>query len=223
MSQLLFLVGLGLMFVGKINVGDINAEGRVVRAAGAMLMLPLIAVLVLSQVLNWLNGSTIGGKGGGVVFLLIIELGGMVICSAAAYMMLKRASEDENGGKTETINPSTTVNIRPKDEKPSAPPPIQQSPKNGGPRPTGNGSGYSDLMRPRVEGNNVSRKREDFPAVMDIRDAARYLNKTEKEVMKLIDQGKLAAARINYRFRISRTVLDDFIEEQNNSSETPST
>jgi hypothetical protein len=31
--------------------------------------------------------------------------------------------------------------------------------------------------------------------------------------MKFIEDGKIAAARINYRYRISRSVLDDYISE----------
>ncbi len=219
MSQLLFLVGLGLIFIGKLNVGDINVEGRIVRAAGAVLALPLFSVLVLGQVLHWLGGSNIGGEGGGRVFLVVVELAAMIICSGAAYVMLKRASV-EGGETTSTVHKTPNLKIQPKDDKPAAQPP--QPSDNDDPQEKQNGSSYSDLMRSRPQMGGASRKREDFPAVMDIREAARYLNKTEKEVLKLIDQGRLAAARINYRFRISRTVLDEFIEDQKNSSDPSS-
>lgn len=50
----------------------------------------------------------------------------------------------------------------------------------------------------------------DFPQVMTTSEAAQYLNMTEQAILELIEEGKLTAARINYRYRISRTVLDEF-------------
>lgn len=61
--------------------------------------------------------------------------------------------------------------------------------------------------------------RKSFPTVMTTAEAASYLNMAEADVLTLIESGKLTAARINYRYRISRSVLDEFIKENQTSED----
>ena len=52
-------------------------------------------------------------------------------------------------------------------------------------------------------------RRETFPSVMTLKEAARYLHVTEDEVLKLIEEGKLAASRDNFTYKIARSQLDE--------------
>jgi len=49
------------------------------------------------------------------------------------------------------------------------------------------------------------------PDIMTVAEAAVYMRVTEKEVLGLIDQGKLGAARIGDTYRIARIAIDDFM------------
>lgn len=52
------------------------------------------------------------------------------------------------------------------------------------------------------------------PDIMTIPEAAAYLRVSEAEVMRLIDDGKLPAARIGDSFRIARIAIEDFLNEE---------
>jgi len=64
-----------------------------------------------------------------------------------------------------------------------------------------------------------NRRKQNFPSVMSLAEAARYLNVPEQKVIELINEGNLAAAKINHRYSISRTALDEFLENQNDANE----
>jgi excisionase family DNA binding protein len=49
------------------------------------------------------------------------------------------------------------------------------------------------------------------PDIMTVAEAAAYMRVTEKEVLGLIDQGKLGAARIGDTYRIARLAIEDFM------------
>jgi excisionase family DNA binding protein len=49
--------------------------------------------------------------------------------------------------------------------------------------------------------------------ILTVPEAAAYLRVSEAEVMGLIDDGKLPAARIGDSFRIARIAIDDFLKE----------
>jgi excisionase family DNA binding protein len=51
------------------------------------------------------------------------------------------------------------------------------------------------------------------PDILTVPEAAAYLRVSEAEVMRLIDEGKLPAARIGDSFRIARIAIDDFLKE----------
>ena len=50
-----------------------------------------------------------------------------------------------------------------------------------------------------------------IPNIMTVAEAAAYMRVTEKEVLGLIDQGKLGAARIGDTYRIARIAIEDFM------------
>ena len=51
------------------------------------------------------------------------------------------------------------------------------------------------------------------PDIMTVAEAAAYMRVSESDVMNLIDQGKLGAARIGSSYRIARIAIDDFISQ----------
>jgi excisionase family DNA binding protein len=51
--------------------------------------------------------------------------------------------------------------------------------------------------------------RESFPSVMNLKQAARYLRVSEADILRLIEEGKLAASRDNFSYKIARSQLDE--------------
>lgn len=49
------------------------------------------------------------------------------------------------------------------------------------------------------------------PDIMTVAEAAAYMRVSESEIMGLIDQGKLGAARIGDSYRIARIAIEDFM------------
>ncbi len=49
------------------------------------------------------------------------------------------------------------------------------------------------------------------PNIMTVAEAAAYMRISEKEVLGLIDQGKLGAARIGDTYRIAKIAIEDFM------------
>lgn len=201
MIELLFIVGLGIAIIGRINIGSLNAEGPTARAAGFMLMMPVLVVLVLSFALDFITGGDLNAMSWIQPFLLFLQLPVIVVCVGVAYWLIRSqnrtapptpsepASTAEDTPTASTID--QTVDTPTTTPEPAPPPP------------------------PQVGRPPASRK---FPNVMGIKDAASYLNTSEQRVMQLIEEGRITAARINYRYQISRRVLDEFIEDQSRSA-----
>lgn len=49
------------------------------------------------------------------------------------------------------------------------------------------------------------------PDIMTVAEAAAYMRVSESDVLELIEQGKLGAARIGSSYRIARIAIDDFM------------
>jgi len=58
----------------------------------------------------------------------------------------------------------------------------------------------------------VSAPPEHFPDIMTVAEAAAYMHVSEAEVLRLIDEGKLGAARMGSTYRIARIAIEDFKE-----------
>ncbi len=56
------------------------------------------------------------------------------------------------------------------------------------------------------------------PSVMTLAEAAAYLRASEQDVLDLIDDGKLPAARVGGAYRIARRAIDDYLAEGGLSS-----
>ena len=52
---------------------------------------------------------------------------------------------------------------------------------------------------------------QQVPDIMTVTEAAAYMRVSESDVLELIEQGKLGAARIGSTYRIARIAIDDFM------------
>jgi excisionase family DNA binding protein len=243
-AQILFIIGAGLL--GRFRLGDVEAEGPPVRAAGFMLMMPLLVTLLLSFMVGLMSGGDLEGSSGIMSFIFFLELPVMMICVGVAYMLIvqktpgniipmRRASPPPTRKKEEearsersakpAVEPAAAPDVEPEaqQEQPSqaaSSPAVEEAPAAD--EPVEEIEEIEEIeQEPRLQ-NLPARppSGRNFPNVMSTDQAARYLNISEQTVLDLINEGKLAAARINYRYQISRAVLDDFIRQRRTGSES---
>ncbi len=231
MSIILFVIGAGVLLVGSIRIGEFAAEGPSLRTAGFVLTLPLI----IRQVLLFMLTAITHGDQGAIDFVLFLELPLMAIAAGIAYYLVAENDDLSNilqqtrqqpRRKDDSNNPTTTRYTPTREEQPQSPPdekkdrpihPLHR--QDDTPSQPDKEAKQAEAPKPRpAPAPRRSGSRRNFPTVMTTAEAAAYLNITEEAVMDLIEEGKLSAARINYRYRISRTVLDDFIKEQQESN-----
>jgi excisionase family DNA binding protein len=63
----------------------------------------------------------------------------------------------------------------------------------------------------QAKGGSVPPTLNRTPDIMTVAEAAAYMRITEADVLSLIDQGKLGAARIGDTYRIARIAIEDFM------------
>jgi excisionase family DNA binding protein len=203
--MLIALLGIGgfLFWQGKINFGAVQTEGRHVKAAGAILMLPAAGFVLLSFMLSILFRNSTSSSQLATGLLSISQLVMMVIAVILAYILIADPPnapnlpgilgqiQNERRGKP-SQPPSSSTSSRPKQQQ-------QQRPAQRHP--------LESFMPVRTQPIKVAN-------VMSVKEAAAYLGVTPEDIMRLIDEGKLAAARDSGGFRIARSVLDDLRNEK---------
>lgn len=207
MSFILFFIGLAVLGYGKVSFANVDAEGPKVRAAGFILMMPFIAQLFIGFMVGVLfisdESESLGAAG---TFLTLLEIAAMIICVGVAYTLVT----DESPANIIRM-PGMDTKTTDKDDK-STNNTTQQ--KNAQPKPRPQQTRQSRPAPPKPARSQPAARKGNFPTIMSTAEAARYLNVSESDVMALINDGKISAARINYRYRISKDVLDDYLSEQ---------
>lgn len=191
MLIVLLAVGMVLFWQGKINFGSIQTEGRHVKAAGAVLMLPAAGFALLSFLLSILFGGSISSQVASAL-LQILQLVMMIIAVVVAYILI---AEPPNAPRLPGILGQIQDERR---GKPSQPPP-SASPK---PKQPQQRHPLENFMPPKAQPINLAR-------VLSVSEAAAYMGVKPDEIMRLIDAGQLPAARDSSGFRIARSVLDE--------------
>jgi excisionase family DNA binding protein len=180
MALILLIIGAALFFSGRLNLGPFNTSGKHVRAAGLVLMLPMGAIFVLSLFLGMMFGDNIDAAANALAVFYLIEVGVMTVSVLVAYILL---ANPENAPRL----PGILGDIQ--DESRDEP--------------------RTNSLMPRT---SVPRKPSAarLPSVYNVHEAARYLGVSDSDVLRLIETGKLPAARINYDYKIAKSVLDEF-------------
>ena len=194
MSLILFIAGAVLFFMGRVEIGTLRAEGKHVKTAGIILILPTIITFALVELFIPLAfGSNASAATTAIGLISLLELIGMLAAVAIAYILIADPPSaprlpgilgeiQDEARKHQPARPTTPrskiVNI---------------------PTPAAN-------FRPKININ-----RDNFPSVMNLKQAARYLELSEDDVLKLIDEGKLTAARDNYNYKIAKSQLDELL------------
>ncbi len=196
-SAMLVLAGLFLLFRGAFRLGDREVPAQRSRQIAALFLVPMIVqTCVLSAVvfnsdvispdgeIDWDRYSALAEEVASPAVLLDLFASAAAL-GIAAYLIY--------------MSPQSAV----KQESRPAP---QSHPLDGAPirRDPAGMRGVPPVANP----NNL----RPIPNVMTVAEAAAYLRVTESDIMQLIDEGKLPAARIGSSFRIARSAVDDFVQ-----------
>lgn len=207
MSLILLAIGAVLVYTGRFSFGGLQTEGRHVKAAGVMLMLPAISAFTLAVLVGmFLNLNNMMGI---LNILAVIELGLMVLGVGVAYILLVDPQNaprlpgllgEIQAERRNSANAPTQRAEKPAEpQRPAAPParPAPRHPLELGPRPAA-----APAVRP-------------VRSVLTVKEAANYMGVNEMQIMDWIDKGRLTAARDKGGFSIARSVLDELKQSLN--------
>jgi hypothetical protein len=187
-SIVLFLIGVVLFYTSKFSFGGLKTQGRHVKAAGLVLMSPAAFTFLLSLFAVPLFVRSDESLGVLLNVMALVEISLVILSMMITYILI--------------ANPRNAPQL------PGSLGLIQRERQN-----------ESASTSPATPGRRVAtpqpvRTPEPFPSIMTVAQAAIYLNMAEAEILALIDGNKLAAARINYTYRIAKSVLDDLRQSQ---------
>jgi len=192
----LLAVGMLLFWQGKFYFGSIQTEGRHVKAAGAVLMLPAAGYVLLSFTFSILFRSSSSSSQFIPALLSILQLVMMIIAVVLAYILI---ADPPNAPNLPGILGQIQNERR---GKPSQPPSSSNSKPKSSQQQSAQRHPLESFMPVRSQPIKVAN-------VLSIKEAAVYLGVSPDEIMQLIDAGKLPAARDSSGFRIARSVLDE--------------
>jgi len=194
MSLIMLIAGATLFFMGRIELGTFRAAGKHVKAAGLILTLPAVITFLLSDLFIPLAfGSNVDAAASVRGFIAILQLIGMMVAIALAYVLIAAPP-----GAPRLPGILGEIQDEAQADQSSSPTPRRGKIIDIPSSTTG--------FRPRINPN-----RDNFPSVMSLKEAARYLQITEDDVLQLIDEGKISAARDNYNYKIAKSQLDELL------------
>ncbi|MCY4010391.1 MAG: helix-turn-helix domain-containing protein [Chloroflexi bacterium] len=192
MPLILFLIGIPMVALGRVRFGSFARSGQVVRAAGVLLMLPFAASLLFSGLYWTISGNwTVESRNSFIQLLGWVQLLLQVLAMFCAWWLMRKSPLSDES------QPLPMAGfLRQWMER-------NENVKRATPSPTAS-------REPPARSNPGS----SFPSVMNTRQAAAYLQVPEQTILDLITNGELIAARINHRYTIARSVLDEYRNNQ---------
>lgn len=201
MSLILFVLGAYLWYTGRFSFGSVNTQGRHIKAAGVVLMLPAGGTFVLSFVLGLVFLSSETMLVTMINIMAMVEFFSLIAAVIIAYILV---ADPQNAPRLPGILGEIQAERRAQENRGAT----------SSPAPNSN---IQTTSRP-VKPGPVAPRQESFGAVLTVQEAATYMRLNEADILKLIDDGKLAAARINYSYRIARSNLDDLLNGDETSA-----
>ena len=183
-ALILLIGGIYLWYKGQFRFGSIQTEGRHVKVAGVLLMLPAAGAFVLSLLIGLFFGSIMQLVVSLLVVISVIEFMSVFLVLWLAYLLL--------------VNPARA---------PRLPGYLGEVQAGIGPQQSQSRQRPTQQAQPAV--HQTEKK------VLTLAEAAHYLGMTEAQVLNLIDNSQLAAARSNnYNYQIARSQLDEVLQQR---------
>ncbi len=190
MALILLLIGIVLIARQRVDYGSLRTAGRHVRAAGILLTLPALMSLLLN---GFFVPLAFGRNADAISFaqgvIGLLEFLGMVLVAVLAWFLL---GESPNAPRLPGLLGDLQDEAREQ-------------------RATGRPAAPAQAGGLNLPGLSVrpGNRRETFPSVMSLSEAALYMEVSEDDILQWIEEGRLAASRENYHYRIARSQLDE--------------
>ncbi len=233
MALILLLIGVVLLVVGRFSFGAFRTEGKHVRAAGVVLMLPEAVFVVIGSLVLALFGTNV------LLFslLYLVQLLGMIAAVNIAYILIagppnaprlpgllgeiqaeQQNSTQQNSTQWNGTQPrrdTASTLHRETQEQPNAQPDAQPDAQPQKSHPLARRPWGESMPAPRTGSARPQQpaRPAEAPRVMNLTQAALYLGVSPVQIEQWIEEGKLFAARDNGRWAIARSVLDDLKAE----------
>ncbi len=191
MTLIVCLSGAFLYYTGRFSLGSFRTEGRHVRAAGAVLMLPAASIFVLSFIIGLMFASRADMLVTLIGALSLVEIASLVLASIVAYILI---ADPTNAPRLPGI-----LGVIQAERRANGDQPVRPRNRTVTVMPRGTTTVAAPAPKPTKQ----------FGSVLSTKEAAEYMNVTEADILRWIDEGKLAAARINYMYKIAKSNLDD--------------
>lgn len=189
MDTVLLMIGAVLALRGKFRFGSVDTEGRHVKAAGVVLMLPALSMLLLSMILVTLFGIEQGAVIAFSGVITLFGLGAIGLALTVAYILI---AEPQNAPRLPGLLGRIQDERRGQSTDTTTAAPVSKAPR-----------------RHPLDYAGRSSTPGKFRTILSVNEAAEYMGVTPADILAWIDRGELPAARDNYRFQIARSVLDD--------------
>lgn len=189
MALILLMIGVVLIARQRVDYGSFRTAGRHVRAAGVLLTLPALTSLLLN---GFFVPLAFGRNAGAVSFaqgvIGLLEFLGMVLVAVLAWMLLS-----DSPGLPRLPGLLGELQDEARAQRSSG---ADEARRGGG------------INLPGLSLRQGGR-RETFPSVMSLSEAALYMEVSEDDILQWIEEGRLTASRENYHYRIARSQLDE--------------
>jgi len=181
-SVILLIIGMALYATQRVRIGSFRAEGRAVKVAGVILMLPVMSTLLLVNV--FMPGAIEAGSGVLVRTLIVITC--LELSAVCAALGIARILIFDPPGSPRLPGILGQIQRETRQQRVAWP------------------RSRTTLDWPDVR---LLRRRNEAP-VLTLKEAARYLHASEDDILRLIEEGKLTASRDHDTYKIARSQLD---------------
>ena len=197
MSIILFVIGAIMAYTGRFAFSGFRAQGKPVRAAGMVLMVPAALTFLASLMGGVIFAGNVQALVGFLNLMAILEFVGLMIATGIAYILVADpAGAPRLPGVLGEIQAEREHKVNPLEEVRKARAQQVPAPENHAAHP----------LNRQVQ---MSTRVETFGKVLNVKQAASFMNLTEPAIVGMIHEGQLPAVRSGGDYAIARSRLEE--------------
>jgi excisionase family DNA binding protein len=197
MSIILFIIGTIMAYTGRFAFGGFRAEGKAVRAGGLILMSPATLTFIAALMGGMVFAGNMQALQGFLSLIAMLEFFGLMVATGLAYVLVADpAGAPRLPGILGDIQAEREQKVNPIEEVRKAQPQQIQASETHAAHP---------LNRQIQAATHV----ESFGKILNIKQAANFLNLPEPAIVGMIHEGQLPAVRSGGDYAIARSRLEE--------------
>lgn len=197
MSLILFVIGAIMVYSGRFAFGGFRAEGRHVRAGGLVLMAPAALTFVAALIGGMIFAGNLQALQGFLSLIGVLEFFGLMVATWLAYILVADpAGAPRLPGVLGEIQAEREHKVNPLEEVRKARAQQVPAPENHAAHP----------LNRQVQ---MSTRVETFGKILNVKQAASFMNLPEPAIVGMIHEGQLPAVRSGGDYAIARSRLEE--------------